>query len=170
MVSTLAVIPEALSHAWLPSIENHPDHLPSMLLLGSIGVLDQNEDILEAVMDDLYSVRGNTLDITLKDKVDNILNVVAQLQNKDPIPTAVAAVFLRPAHPGPWQNFAEVAANQHAADMAKKVTEHGDFSPEVVSDALAGLGQISCDQRAIMIAPWRASGWKGLAADIAAPT
>ena len=139
-----------------------------MLLLGSIGVLDHNEDILEAVMDDLYSVRGNKLDITLKDKVDNILNVVAQLQNKDPIPTAAAAVFLRPAHPGPWQNFAEAAVDQHAAGMAKKVAEQGGFSPEIVADALVGLGQISCDQRAIMIAPWRASGWKGLAADIAA--
>ena len=157
-----------LSNTWLSSIENHPDHLPSMLLLGSIGVLDQNEDILEAIMDDLYSVRGNKLDISLKDKVDSILNVVAQLQNKNPIPTAAAAVFLRPAHPGPWQNLAEVAVDQHAADMARKVAEHGDFSPEVVADALVGVSQISCDQRAIMIAPWRASGWKGLAADIAA--
>lgn len=158
----------APSNAWLSSIENHPDHLPSMLLLSSIGVLDQNEDILDAVMDDLYSVRGNNLDIALKDKVDKILNVVAQLQNKDPIATASAAVFLRPAHPGPWQRFAEMANDQHAAEMAKKVAEHGDFTPEVVSDALAGVGRISCDQRAIMIAPWRASGWKGLAADIAA--
>lgn len=62
------------------SIENHPDHLPSMLLLGSIGVLDQNEDILEAVMNDLYSVRGNNLAINLKDKVDNFLTVISQLQ------------------------------------------------------------------------------------------
>ncbi|KAF8442581.1 hypothetical protein BGX38DRAFT_1096186 [Terfezia claveryi] len=151
-------------------IENHPDHLHSMLLLGSIGVLDQNEDILEAVMGDLYSVRGNILDLALMDKVDNILNVVAHLQNKDPIPTAATAVFLGPAHPGPWQNFAAVAVDQHAADMAKEVAEQGDFDPEVVADALAGVGQISCDQRAIMIAPWRASGWKGLAADIVATT
>lgn len=50
--------------------------------------------------------------------------------------------------------------------MAKKVAERGDFSAEVVADALAGVGEIACDQRAVMIAPWRASGWRGLAADV----
>ena len=62
------------------SIENHPDHLPSMLLLGSIGVLDENEDILEAVMDDLYSVRANEVGMNLKDKVDGLLTVVSGLR------------------------------------------------------------------------------------------
>lgn len=51
--------------------------------------------------------------------------------------------------------------------MAKKVAERGVFSAEVVADALASVGQISCDQRAIMIAPWSANGWSALAADIA---
>ena len=51
--------------------------------------------------------------------------------------------------------------------MAKKVAERGVFSAEVVADALSSVGQISCDQRAVMIAPWRASGWSALAADVA---
>ena len=151
-------------HAY--SIENHPDHLPSMLLLGSIGVLDHNEAILEAVMDDLYSVRGNNLEINLKDKVDKLLTVISQLQNKSPIPTACSAVFLRPAHPGPWLNLAQVSDEQYAADMARKVASRGKFSAEVVADAWAGVGKAECDQRAIMIAPWRESGWVGLKADV----
>ena len=51
--------------------------------------------------------------------------------------------------------------------MAKRVAERGVFSAEVVADALASVGQISCDQKAIMIAPWRANGWSALAADVA---
>ncbi|KAF8464080.1 hypothetical protein BDZ91DRAFT_730696 [Kalaharituber pfeilii] len=149
-------------------IENHPDHLPSMLLLGSIGVLDDNEDILEAVMGDLYSVRGRKLDMGLKDKVDNLLTVVSQFRKKDPIPIAASGVFLRPAHPGPWMNLAKTANSKYAADMARKVAARGQFSSEVVADALAGIGKIALDQRAIVIAPWRESGWEGLAADIAA--
>lgn len=76
-------------------------------------------------------------------------------------------MFLRPAHPRPWQNLAEVGDDQNAARMAKKVAERGVFSAEVVADALSSVGQISCDQRAVMIAPWRASGWSALAADVA---
>jgi len=148
-------------------IENHPDHLASMLLLGSIGVIDQNEDILEAVMHDLYSVRGSEIEDIVKDKIDMLLNIVTKAQKKDPVLVAACAVFHRPAHPRPWQNLAEVADDQNAAGMAKKVAERGVFSAEVVADALASVGQISCDQRAIMIAPWRVNGWSALAADIA---
>lgn len=68
------------TYFWLCSIENHPDHLASMLLLGSIGVMDQNEDILEAVMHDLYSVRGSEIENIVKDKIDTLLNIVTKAQ------------------------------------------------------------------------------------------
>lgn len=51
-----------------------------MLLLGSIGVLDQNEDILEAVVHDLYSVRGSEIEDITKDKIDMLLNIVTKTQ------------------------------------------------------------------------------------------
>jgi len=118
-------------------------------------------------MHDLYTVRGSEIESIVKDKIDMLLNIVVKSQKKDPVPVATCAVFLRPAHPRPWQNLAEVADDQSAADMAKRVAERGVFSAVVVADALAGVGQISCDQRAIMIAPWRANGWSALAADVA---
>ncbi|KAF8476047.1 hypothetical protein BDZ91DRAFT_758562 [Kalaharituber pfeilii] len=71
-------------------IENHLDHLPSMLLLGCIGVLDDNEDILEAVMGELYSICGRKLDMGFKDEVDNLLTVVSQFRKNDPIPIAAS--------------------------------------------------------------------------------
>ena len=42
----------------------------------------------------------------------------------------------------------------------------GDFEAEVVAEALAGVGEMGCDQRAIMIAPWLSCGWRGLGEDV----
>jgi hypothetical protein len=69
----------------LYSIENNPDHLRSIMLLGAIGMLDNSEDVLEAVMDDLRAVRGRDgLDKSSKQKVDRLLSRIAQLQVSPP--------------------------------------------------------------------------------------
>lgn len=66
-------------------IERHPDHLQSMLLLGTIGILDSNEDVVEAVLDDLQNVRGTEgLDRFARHKVDQLLSSIAQLQVRFP--------------------------------------------------------------------------------------
>lgn len=68
-------------------IERHPDHLQSILLLGTIGVLDNNEDVVEAVLDDLQVVRGREgLDRVARHKVDQLLSSIAQLQVRFPTP------------------------------------------------------------------------------------
>lgn len=36
---------------------------------------------------------------------------------------------------------------------------------EELCHAYSQMGVLSCDQKAIMVAPWRMDGWKGLAAD-----
>jgi superkiller protein 3 len=51
------------------------------MLLGAIGILDNNEDVLEAVMDDLRAVRGREgLDKASRVKADQLLSKIAQLQ------------------------------------------------------------------------------------------
>lgn len=62
-------------------IERNPKHLQSILLLGTIGVLDNSEDVVEAVLDDLQAMRGrDDLDTVARHKVDQLLNSIAQLQ------------------------------------------------------------------------------------------
>lgn len=66
-------------------IERHPDHLQSILLLGTIGVLDSNEDVAEAVLDDLQVARGTEgLDRFARHRVDQLLSSIAQLQVRFP--------------------------------------------------------------------------------------
>jgi superkiller protein 3 len=61
-------------------IEKHPDHLQSTLLLGAIGVLDNNEDVVDAVMDDLQAVCGDDkIDEASREKVDKLLSLIGQL-------------------------------------------------------------------------------------------
>jgi len=51
------------------------------MLLGAIGILDDNEDVLEAVMDDLQAVQGREgLTKASKQQADDLLTKMAQLQ------------------------------------------------------------------------------------------
>ena len=81
---------------------------------------------------------------------------------------ATNAVFLRPAQPSTWSNLAQVADSSYAAHIAKSVAERGDHDSATVARALAEVGSIACDQKAIMIAPWIKQGWEGLKQDVAA--
>lgn len=81
---------------------------------------------------------------------------------------ATNAVFLRPNQPSTWANLAQVGDCAYAAEVAKSVAEAGDHDSTTVAKALAGVGSIACDQKAIMIAPWIKQGWEGLKQDVAA--
>ncbi|KAI5793819.1 hypothetical protein DFH27DRAFT_516715 [Peziza echinospora] len=159
---------EAAREQLFNCIEKHPDHLPSILLLGSIGVLDQSEDVLEAVMDDLYSYRAAPMFSERKDQVDSLLAIAAKVQNKSPLPAITSSIFLRPAEATTWSALASLENDDHAAEMARMIAVGGEFSAEVVARALAGVGEIAADQRAIMIAPWLREGWEGLREDVEA--
>ena len=103
-----------------------------------------------------------------KDQVDNLLAIASLVQDQSPLPTITASIFLRPAHATTWSALADLENNQNAAEMARKIAVAGEFEAEVVAKALAGVGEIAADQRAIMIAPWRKEGWLGLAEDVKA--
>lgn len=156
-------------------IEASPDHLGSILLLGTIGVLDRSEDVTEAVSDDLRSFRARDgLSRDVREKIDNLLTAIAQLSGGEAASakaTAVAtsAVFMRPAVPETWARLAAVSGDAFAAEMALKVAQsdsEGDC--ERLAGAYAGIGKVGCDLRAIFLAPWMAEGWEALASDLKA--
>ncbi|KAL7276275.1 Superkiller protein 3 [Rhizina undulata] len=151
-------------------IEQHPDHLQSILLLGTIGALD-NSEVVEAVMDDLQAVRGREgLDRATIQDVDYLLSSIAQLQGHDAAQAATTAIFLRPSLSGAWSNLSVLANDQNAAEMALKVAVRGKVDAEELALAYARMGVISCDQKAIMVAPWKVEGWMGLVEDVKATT
>lgn len=156
-------------------IEANPDHLGSILLLGTIGVLDRSEDVTEAVLDDLRSFRAREgLSRDVKEKIDNLLGAIAQLSggeaaSANATAVAVSAVFMRPAVAETWARLAAVAGDAFAAEMALRVAQSANEGDcERLARAYAGVAKVGCDQRAIFLAPWMAEGWEALASDVKA--
>ncbi|KAG0633574.1 hypothetical protein HOY80DRAFT_991029 [Tuber brumale] len=153
-------------------IERNPDHLQSIMLLGAIGILDNNEDVLEAVMDDLQAVRGREgLIKASKQQVDSLLTKMAQLQDRDDaIAVATTSIFIQPSLSSAWNNLAKLTGgNDHVTAMALKVAQENKvLDAEELSFAYAQQGIMSCNQRAIIIAPWKVDGWVSLAEDVQA--
>lgn len=89
--------------------------------------------------------------------------------SSDSIGIAATAIFLRPSSSAAWSNLSTLAPenqSQYAAEMALNVAIQGKVEPGELCHAYSQIGALSCDQKAIMVAPWRIDGWKGLATDV----
>jgi superkiller protein 3 len=157
------------------SIEANPEHLGSILLLGTIGVMDRSEDVTEAVLDDLRSFRAKAgLPRDVRERVDNLLTAIAQLSSSetgdiDATAIAASAVFMRPAATENWSRLASVAEDAFAAETALRVAQSAkDCDCERLSKAYAGIAKVGCDLRAIFLAPWMIEGWEALRGDVKA--
>jgi superkiller protein 3 len=157
------------------SIEAHPEHLGSILLLGTIGVMDKSEDVAEAVEDDLRAFRAKEgLPRNIREKIDNLLIATAQLSsgnNADLSTVAVAStsIFIKPTAMENWTRLAVVAENAFAAETALRVAQCAkDCDCERLSRAYAGIAKLGCDMRAIYLAPWLPDGWEAVGRDIMA--
>jgi superkiller protein 3 len=157
------------------TIEANPEHLGSILLLGTIGVLDKSQDVAEAVLDDLRSFRAKEgLPREVKEKIDNLLTAIAQLSSSetsglDTVSIATSAVFMRPAATENWSRLATIAEDVFAAETALRVAQRAkDCDCERLAKAYAGIATIGCDLRAIFLAPWLVDGWEALARDVVA--
>jgi superkiller protein 3 len=160
-------------------VENHPGHVQSVLLLGTIALLDSDFDTIEAVTADLQTLRTST---TISDDeqahVGELLRAIAALSKADTdqaILTEVQAeVFLFPSQPHGWSRLARVASDSHghgadeyAATMAlhtarRAVPPRGKLEAADLAMAFAGTGKVGDAQRGIFAAPWEKSGWESL--------
>jgi superkiller protein 3 len=155
-------------------IESHPSHVQSILLLGVIALLDNDEDSLEAVTEELLGLRTNDkVTDTEQSHVGEVLRAIATLgegkTQEDLVTQVQNDVMLHPYLPHGWSSLAEVTGDSHAAQMALKVARRG-IPPRGVlgcqdlSRAHAGTGSVADAQRAVLLAPWESCGWKSLEA------
>ena len=153
------------------SVESHPDHVQSVLLLGIIALLSRDEESLEAVsasLQDLRASRGITN--REQDQISEVLRAIAELSddNERTVLTEVQTeVFLHPHQPHGWGRLSTVGGDEYAADMALKtalraVPPRGELNARDLSEAFAGTGRIGDIQGAIMVAPWNQGAWNAL--------
>ncbi|GAB0134629.1 hypothetical protein EsDP_00002993 [Epichloe bromicola] len=155
-------------------IEKQPNHVQSVLLLGVVALLDQDEGSLEAVVEELQSLRTNDK-VTLADQsqIGEVLRSIAGMADghteQDMIQQVQEDVMLYPHLPHGWSSLAEVTGDQYAAQLALKVATRGipprgTLEAEDLAKAYAGTGKAADAQRAAVLSPWETFGWTALRA------
>ncbi|KAL8695398.1 MAG: hypothetical protein Q9218_000157 [Villophora microphyllina] len=153
-------------------VEKHPRHVGTILLLGVIAVLDDDQDTIEAVSEDLRSLRTRD-DLTPEQnkQLAELLDSISALYsgNEDGalarMSEATIAVMLGPSEPYGWSQIATLADEAYPADMAVltaigKVPPAGESCVEDLSEAYPRTKRAEDAQRSIMLAPWSPLGWQ----------
>ncbi|KAI9147799.1 Superkiller protein 3 [Paramyrothecium foliicola] len=153
-------------------IERQPDHVQSVLLLGVIALLDDDQDSIEAVVEELGGLRTNDkVTATEQSHIGEVLRAIATLgegsTEKDMLGQAQIDTMLYPHLPHGWSALSETAGDEHTAQMALRVAARG-IPPRGVLEArdlaraYAGTGTAADAQRAAFLAPWEKAGWESL--------
>ncbi|KAG6018127.1 hypothetical protein E4U54_002737 [Claviceps lovelessii] len=157
-------------------IESQPDHVQSVLLLGVVALLDQDEGSLEAVVEELQSLRTNDK-VTSADQsqIGEVLRSIAGLADghteQDVIQQVQEDVMLYPHRPHGWSSLADVTGDEHTAQMAlvvaaRAIPPRGSLEADDLAKAYAGTGKLADAQRAAVLSPWSDSGWTALRAGV----
>ncbi|KAG5985178.1 hypothetical protein E4U55_000814 [Claviceps digitariae] len=155
-------------------IESQPNHVQSVLLLGVVALLDQDEGSLEAVVEELQGLRTNDK-VTSADqsRIGEVLRSIAGLAEghteQDMIQQVQEDVMLYPNLPHGWSSLAELTGDEHTAQMALEVATRaipprGSLEAEDLAKAYSGTGKAADAQRAAILSPWNVSGWTALRA------
>jgi superkiller protein 3 len=147
-------------------------HVQSVLLLGVIALLDEDEESLEAVVAELQTLRtSEKVTDAEHSHIGNVLRAVAALSansKKEDVMTQIQNdVMLYPHLPHGWTRLADASAEEYPAEIALKVAlkaipPKGELGAADLADAYAGTTRAADAQTAIFIAPWVSSGWNTL--------
>lgn len=156
-------------------IEKQPDHVQSVLLLGVIALLDQDEGSLEAVVEELQGLRTNErVTNSEHSSIGEVLRAIASLgegkTSQDVMSQVQTDVMLYPNLPHGWSSLAEAAEGddgEHPAQMALKVAARGVpprglLEAQDLARAYSGTGRVADAQIGAFLAPWEVKGWKSL--------
>lgn len=156
------------------TIEQQPDHVRSVLLLGVMALLDRDEDSVEAVVEELQRLRTKDgVTMTEQRQISEVLDGISSLDEgrteQDMLAQVQEEVMLRPHLPHGWSSLAKATGNWHAAQMAlvvaaQGVPPRGALEAQDLAATYAGTGKVGDAQRAAMLAPWAAPGWESLRA------
>lgn len=156
-------------------IENRPDHVQSVVLLGVVAILDEDEEGLEAVISELEGLRTNDKVTSAEQfQIGEVLQAAAALSEKDAeaklMNAAQTDVMLYPNLPHGWSSLGDAAGDQDETlrEMAvmvasKGMPPKGDLGAEDLAKAYSATGKVTDGQVGLVLAPWLRSGWQGLA-------
>lgn len=153
-------------------IESHPEHVQSVLLLGVIALLDQDQGSIEAVVEELQGLRTkDKVTSSEQSQIGEVLRAIAGYGEgktaDDMMGQIQTDIMLHPSLPHGWSALASTAGDEYSAHMALKVAGRG-IPPRGTLDAhdlaktYAGTGRVADAQTAAFLAPWEKNGWQSL--------
>ncbi|RMZ89779.1 hypothetical protein DV736_g2986, partial [Chaetothyriales sp. CBS 134916] len=157
---------EAAQSQLFDCVSDHPRHVQSILLLATIGLLDSDSDILDAVLDDLQGLLISD-DVREQKKIE-VTKVVAAINacsahneedaSKALTEEALRTIMLSPAQPHGWLQLAQ-GGDAYAADVAKanslkQMPPNGVLEATDVSQAFVNTGCKEDMDHSKMLAPW----------------
>ena len=157
-------------------VEEHPDHVGAVTLLAVIGLLDKDEDVLEAVEDDLSKMRmSDKLDVAQKMRVAKVLSGIVTCKtgadDTAQLAEATKGVMLAPSEPQGWSELAAATGARYASEMSlinaqRQIPPGGNLNADVLANAYARTGKRHDALLSIVVAPWQTAGYKSLHASL----
>ncbi|RVX75412.1 hypothetical protein B0A52_00765 [Exophiala mesophila] len=154
-------------------VEEHPDHVQATALLAVTGLLDENQDVLDAVEEDLRTLRqSDKIGLLDKIKVTKLLSGIVACKENNPasrddmglLADALSGIMLAPGQPQGWLELSQATKGRdpegYAAEMAilnaeKQIPPRGRLAADDLSRAYEGSVRQEDHLKARMIAPWR---------------
>ena len=154
------------------AIEKHEGHVGLLTLIGAMTVLDDDLETMEAIKDDLDRLRTNKElgdeQLVRVEKVIEAISVSLGGEEQE-LDEARCSVMLAPWKHTGWTELADAAGGDVFASTLAKETAmrnappNGTLGAVGLAGAMGGTGDVGDAQRAVVLAPWVADGWSGLA-------
>lgn len=164
-------------------IETHPDHVQAVALLAITGLLDADEDVLDAAEESLKTLRqSDKIGVLDKMQVTKVLaglvgckshqqrggiEAAGQVDQMAVVDDALYGIMLAPSQPQGWMELSQAVRGDerggsdstYAAEMAvlnghKMVPPGGNLTADDLSRAYEGTGRAEDLLKAKMLAPW----------------
>ena len=148
--------------------ENNPEHVQTACLLTTMGLSDNDEEVIEAMREELGRLRmDNNISEAEKLKIGRVLAAVQEQvsRTESALGDATASIMLAPSEPQGWLELFETTSHEHAAEMAKQlvlrlIPPGGESNAGEVAAFYSSTGQTDDMQRAIAFAPWNAEAYE----------
>ncbi|KAF2177386.1 TPR-like protein [Zopfia rhizophila CBS 207.26] len=149
------------------AVEKDPECVGAMCLLGAMSVVDGDIDTMEAVREDLASLRTKLEDEHELGRVERILYAIAVSLGGDSEKEneVKRSVMLAPWKSVGWSEMATVSEEAFPATMALKTAQRavppgGELNAEEMAKVFGGTGIPADAQRGVVLAPWLESVWR----------
>ncbi|KAK8123321.1 antiviral protein [Apiospora kogelbergensis] len=153
-------------------IESDSTHVQSVILLGVVALLDEDEESMEAVVSELQALRANEKPVSSEHaKIGEVLGATSFFSSngndEDMVSQSQINTFLYPYLPHGWSSLSELGGQDHAAEVALqvaslKIPPSGQLDTKQFAHAFAGTGVAADAQMAAFMAPSSTNGWNSL--------